>query len=39
MAEAWDEGTRVDAGELLELVSAVFRRCGMNETDAQPIYY
>jgi len=34
MAEAWDEGTRVDAGELLELVSAVFRRCGMNETDA-----
>jgi LDH2 family malate/lactate/ureidoglycolate dehydrogenase len=34
MAEAWDEGTRVDAGHLLELVSAVFRRCGMNETDA-----
>lgn len=35
MAEAWDEGKRVDAGELLELVAAVFRRCGMDEADAQ----
>lgn len=34
MAEAWDEGTRVDAQELLELVTAVFRRCGMAQEDA-----
>jgi LDH2 family malate/lactate/ureidoglycolate dehydrogenase len=34
MAEAWDEGTRVDAAELLALVSDVFRRCQMDEGDA-----
>jgi len=34
MAEAWDEGTRVAAHELLELVAAVFRRCGMEDKDA-----
>ena len=34
MAEAWDEGRRVDAQELLELVTAVFRRCGMAQEDA-----
>ncbi len=34
MSEAWDEGRRVDAGELLGLVSAIFRRCGMEDADA-----
>jgi LDH2 family malate/lactate/ureidoglycolate dehydrogenase len=34
MAEAWDEGTRVDVHELLELVTGVFRRCGMEDKDA-----
>ena len=35
MAEEWDEGIRVDAAELLELVAAVFARCGMEEGDAR----
>ena len=35
MAEEWDEGVRVDAAELLELVAAVFARCGMEEGDAR----
>ncbi len=34
MSEGWDEGRRVDAGQLLGLVSAIFRRCGMEEADA-----
>jgi len=34
MAEEWDAGTRVDAGELLELVTEVFQRCGMSQADA-----
>ncbi len=34
MAEAWDEGRRVDAAELLALVSAVFCGCGMSRDDA-----
>ncbi len=35
MAEAWDEGRRIAAQELLELVTAVFGRCGMGENDAR----
>ena len=34
MAEAWGEGRRVDSDELRDVVMAVFRRCGMDETDA-----
>lgn len=34
MSEGWDEGRRVDAGQLLGLVSAIFRRCGMEDGDA-----
>lgn len=29
-----DDETRVDAEELLELVTAVFKRCGMSQSDA-----
>ena len=35
MAEAWDEGRRIDAGELTQLLSAIFARCGMEDTDAR----
>ena len=34
MAEEWDAGIRVDAGELLELVTEVFRKCGMDGREA-----
>jgi len=34
MAEAWDDGRRVDAVELMELVGAIFRACGMDDADA-----
>ena len=34
MAEAWGEGRRVDSDELRDVVMAVFRRCGMDETEA-----
>jgi LDH2 family malate/lactate/ureidoglycolate dehydrogenase len=34
MTEAWNEGRRVGAAQLLELVSAMFRRCDMSEADA-----
>lgn len=35
MVEAWDEGRRVDAAELQELVDTVFRYCGMGGGDAR----
>lgn len=34
MAETWGEDRRVDSDELRDVVTAVFRRCGMDETDA-----
>ena len=34
MAEAWDEGRRVDAVELMGLVGEIFRACGMDDDDA-----
>ena len=34
MAEAWDEGRRVDAVELMGLVGEIFRACGMEDDDA-----
>ena len=34
MAEEWNSGTKVDAGELLQLVTELFRRCGMDKKDA-----
>ena len=34
MAEAWDEGLRVDAVELMEVVNSIFCACGMAEGDA-----
>lgn len=34
MSESWDEGRRIDADDLLRLVTDVFRRCGMNDADA-----
>lgn len=34
MAEAWDEGRRVDVEQLQQLVSAVFASCGMTDHDA-----
>lgn len=34
MAEAWNEGTRVPAADLRQLVAAVFSRCGMSAPDA-----
>jgi LDH2 family malate/lactate/ureidoglycolate dehydrogenase len=34
MSEAWEEGKRVDADELLALVSTIFQRCGMSNDDA-----
>ncbi|MEE3258742.1 MAG: Ldh family oxidoreductase [Candidatus Latescibacterota bacterium] len=34
MAKAWDDDRRVDAVELMELVGAIFRACGMDDADA-----
>lgn len=34
MTEAWNEGRRIDAGELRDVVTALFRRCGMIDADA-----